>query len=101
MVRAAVIIGAIALAGVAWRLAPQAEKARVVPPPSVDAAAGEATSEVAVLAGGCFWGVQGVFQHVKGVTGAVSGYAVAGLVELSPRWTRNGQIGGLADLSSR
>jgi peptide-methionine (S)-S-oxide reductase len=34
-----------------------------------------ATSEVAVLAGGCFWGVQGVYQHVQGVTGAVSGYA--------------------------
>ena len=34
-----------------------------------------ATSEVAVLAGGCFWGVQGVFQHVDGVTSAVSGYA--------------------------
>ena len=32
-------------------------------------------SEVAVLAGGCFWGVQGVFQHVNGVTNAVSGYA--------------------------
>ena len=32
-------------------------------------------SERAVLAGGCFWGVQGVFQHVKGVTQAVSGYA--------------------------
>ena len=75
MGRAAVVIGAIALAGVAWRLAPQAEKARVVPPPSVDAAASQATSEVAVLAGGCFWGVQGVFQHVGGVTGAVSGYA--------------------------
>jgi len=30
--------------------------------------------ETAVLAGGCFWGVQGVFQHVKGVTNAVSGY---------------------------
>jgi peptide-methionine (S)-S-oxide reductase len=71
----AVIIGAIAVAGVAWRSAPQAEKARVVPPPSVDATASQATSEVAVLAGGCFWGVQGVFQHVKGVTGAVSGYA--------------------------
>ena len=69
--RTAVIIGAIALAGSAWRLAPQAEKARVVPPPSVDAAASQATSEVSVLAGGCFWGVQGVFQHV---TGAVSGY---------------------------
>ena len=33
------------------------------------------TSEVAVVAGGCFWGVQGVFQHVDGVTSAVSGYA--------------------------
>ena len=32
------------------------------------------TAEVAVLAGGCFWGVQGVFQHVKGVSSAVSGY---------------------------
>ena len=31
-------------------------------------------SETAVLAGGCFWGVQGVFQHVQGVTQAVSGY---------------------------
>ena len=35
----------------------------------------QATSEVAILAGGCFWGVQGVFQHVEGVTSAVSGYA--------------------------
>jgi len=49
--------------------------ARVMPLPSVDAPPGEATSAVAVLAGGCFWGVQGVFQHVKGVTNAVSGYA--------------------------
>jgi peptide-methionine (S)-S-oxide reductase len=32
-------------------------------------------AHVAVFAGGCFWGVQGVFQHVRGVTGAVSGYA--------------------------
>src|SRR5262245_37667748 len=48
---------------------------RAVPPPATDGAAGSAKSEVAVLAGGCFWGVQGVFQHVKGVTSAVSGYA--------------------------
>jgi peptide-methionine (S)-S-oxide reductase len=53
-----------------------AEEARVIPAPAVDeAAAPAATSEVAVLAGGCFWGVQGVFQHVEGVTNAVSGYA--------------------------
>ena len=47
----------------------------MIPPPAVDEAAGQKSSDVAVLAGGCFWGVQGVYQHVKGVTGAVSGYA--------------------------
>jgi peptide-methionine (S)-S-oxide reductase len=53
-----------------------AEEAHVIPAPAVDEAAGEgATSEVAILAGGCFWGVQGVFQHVEGVSNAVSGYA--------------------------
>ena len=53
----------------------QAEQARMVPPPAQDERAGAATSETAVFAAGCFWGVQGVFQHVKGVTRAVSGYA--------------------------
>ena len=46
-----------------------------LPAPAVDVAATQASSAVMVLAGGCFWGVQGVFQHVKGVTNAVSGYA--------------------------
>ncbi len=46
-----------------------------VPAPVVDEPAGSQVSEVAVLAGGCFWGVQGVYQHLKGVTSAVSGYA--------------------------
>ena len=67
---------ALALAS-AWFLASPsgAEDARVIPAPAVDEPAAAAASEVAVLAGGCFWGVQGVFQHVKGVTAAVSGYA--------------------------
>jgi peptide-methionine (S)-S-oxide reductase len=52
-----------------------AEAAHVVAPPAIDEQASQTTSEVAVLAGGCFWGVQGVFQHVEGVTNAVSGYA--------------------------
>lgn len=52
-----------------------AETARVVPAPAVDEGAGSATNATVVLAGGCFWGVQGVFQHVEGVTSAVSGYA--------------------------
>src|SRR5450432_2073922 len=52
-----------------------AESAQVIAPPAIDEKGGQATSEIAVLAGGCFWGVQGVFQHVEGVTNAVSGYA--------------------------
>ena len=44
--------------------------------PALDEPAGnDVSSQFAVLAGGCFWGVQGVFQHVKGVSSAVSGYA--------------------------
>lgn len=46
------------------------------PNPAVDEPAVAAdTRETAVLAGGCFWGIQAVFQHVKGVTSATSGYA--------------------------
>jgi peptide-methionine (S)-S-oxide reductase len=52
-----------------------AERARAIPAPTVDEPSSAATSEVAVFAGGCFWGVQGVFQHVAGVSNAVSGYA--------------------------
>jgi peptide-methionine (S)-S-oxide reductase len=52
-----------------------AEEARVAPAPVVDETAGKSGSETAILAGGCFWGVQGVFQHVAGVNSAVSGYA--------------------------
>jgi peptide-methionine (S)-S-oxide reductase len=51
------------------------EKGRVVPAPATDLHVDDVTSQVAVLAGGCFWGVQGVYQHVTGVTSAVSGYA--------------------------
>jgi peptide-methionine (S)-S-oxide reductase len=47
-----------------------------IPAPTVDEpTTGRPKAETAVLAGGCFWGVQGVFQHVKGVTSAQSGYA--------------------------
>ncbi len=47
-----------------------------VPSPAVDAAiATGRTEQTAVVAGGCFWGIQAVFQHVKGVTNATSGYS--------------------------
>ncbi|WP_244480367.1 peptide-methionine (S)-S-oxide reductase MsrA [Rhizobium sp. Root1220] len=51
-----------------------AEEARTIPAPAMDQQPGPGT-EVATFAGGCFWGVQGVFQHVKGVVSAKSGYA--------------------------
>lgn len=74
-------IGVLAVAGLLVIVAlygtssSSAETARTVPPAAVDETAPTAVSETAVLAGGCFWGVQGVFQHVDGVTSAVSGYA--------------------------
>ncbi len=52
-----------------------AQEGIALPAPATDLPASQASSEVAVFAGGCFWGVQGVFQHVKGVTNALSGYA--------------------------
>jgi peptide-methionine (S)-S-oxide reductase len=63
-----------ALAALAFVWPTSAETAHEIPAPAVDAPAG-ASTETLVLAGGCFWGVQGVFQHVAGVTSAVSGYA--------------------------
>lgn len=51
-----------------------AESAAMVPPPAMDQPI-TSKAEKIVLAGGCFWGVQGVYQHMKGVTNAVSGYS--------------------------
>jgi peptide-methionine (S)-S-oxide reductase len=62
--------------GFAMSAAQAAEPAVVIPAPAVDAPAPAAGgSQTVVLAGGCFWGVQAVFQHTKGVTQAVSGYS--------------------------
>lgn len=73
MINRPVLLLTLALA--AFPVCAQAETAAVIPPPAHDAAATGSGLETAVLAGGCFWGVQAVFQHVKGVSSAVSGYA--------------------------
>jgi peptide-methionine (S)-S-oxide reductase len=52
-----------------------AESAVALPNPSIDQQSAGDTPQVAVLAGGCFWGIQAVFQHTKGVQQAVSGYS--------------------------
>jgi peptide-methionine (S)-S-oxide reductase len=68
---AALLIGTVcALTPFAVR----AEPAVVIPPPALDETAPGSALETAVLAGGCFWGMQAVYQHVKGVTNAISGY---------------------------
>ncbi len=67
---------AVAAGLCSWSAAPAvAASVRVLPEPQVAGATPTQKSETAVLAGGCFWGVQGVFQHVSGVTSAVAGYA--------------------------
>jgi peptide-methionine (S)-S-oxide reductase len=46
-----------------------------LPAPATDSKVSDLKTETAVLAGGCFWGMQGVFQHMKGVSAVVSGYS--------------------------
>jgi peptide-methionine (S)-S-oxide reductase len=66
----------LALAVLAGRCAGADAINKVIPPPAVDTpAAATGGSESAVLAGGCFWGLQGMFEHVKGVTRVVAGYS--------------------------
>jgi peptide-methionine (S)-S-oxide reductase len=70
----AAAIGAVAITAFATVPVRAAEDAVVIPVPSIDVEPSEGI-QTAVIAGGCFWGVQGVFQHTAGIVNAVSGYA--------------------------
>lgn len=74
---AAVLVRRVAvLAAFALLAAPGAARAASLPDPAVDMPlAKTGGTATAVLAGGCFWGVEGVFEHVKGVKRVVSGYS--------------------------
>jgi peptide-methionine (S)-S-oxide reductase len=61
--------------GTAFSQAFAAERPVQIPPPVVDSPKAAGKPQTAVLAGGCFWGVQAVFQHMNGVQRALSGYA--------------------------
>jgi len=74
------VLGALALTAVfvlaKTPLTQAAEPAVTIPAPALDMPSpADGGPQTVVLAGGCFWGVQGVFEHVKGVTQAVSGYS--------------------------
>jgi peptide-methionine (S)-S-oxide reductase len=70
----AAAIGAVAIAAFAATPLRAAEEAVVIPAPAIDVQVSDGI-QTAVIAGGCFWGVQGVFQHTAGIVNAVSGYA--------------------------
>jgi peptide-methionine (S)-S-oxide reductase len=74
--RLAALIAAAVTGVLAWH-SPLlgAEAPVIIAPPAVDNPKGAGPAQTAVLAGGCFWGVQGVFEHVRGVQKVVAGYA--------------------------
>ena len=70
-----VVVAAAALL-VAARLGAGAGDSRIAPAPSIPGTlATSSRLQTAVFAGGCFWGIEGVYEHIKGVTSATSGYA--------------------------
>ena len=76
MSRASIRMAAMLLTVLAVAIACRAGSGAAVPAPVVDQAKAAAPAkQTAVVAGGCFWGIQAVFQHVKGVISATSGYS--------------------------
>jgi peptide-methionine (S)-S-oxide reductase len=70
----AAAIGLLAIFAIEVAPSFAAEDAVIIPPPAVDLQNASGIQTI-VVAGGCFWGVQGVFQHTSGVVNAVSGYS--------------------------
>jgi peptide-methionine (S)-S-oxide reductase len=85
-------LGALAVS--TYLVAPSlaSEDAVVIPAPTVDAQPSDGI-QTAVIAGGCFWGVQGVFQHTTGVVNAVSGYAGGAKKDASYETVSSGTTG--------
>lgn len=80
LLRASAVSAVVALLGIylaspsGGTVAKGADIDKRLPAPVVDETPKDSGTETLILAGGCFWGVQGVFQHVRGVVDAVSGY---------------------------
>ena len=90
------LVAACGLGALVYAIMPPSVRAdtpaRALPPPAVDSTP-SGSLQTAVFAGGCFWGVQGVFQHVKGVTKAVSGYAGGSVANPSYEQVSSGATG--------
>jgi peptide-methionine (S)-S-oxide reductase len=96
-------VGAAVLLGLALSLPLAPGRAdspsRPLPPPALDATPSGSGTQTAVFAGGCFWGVQGVFEHVQGVTRAVSGYAGGSVVNPGYEQVSSGATGHAESVS--
>jgi peptide-methionine (S)-S-oxide reductase len=87
-------IGRILLAATLVVAAASPSAAAPLPVPALDLPASSAKGpQTAVFAGGCFWGVEAVFRHVKGVTRAVSGYAGGMIVKPTYEQVGSGRTG--------
>src|SRR3984885_4041323 len=74
--RLAALVAAITAGTILWHTPLfGAEAPVIIAPPAVDNPKSPGPDQTAVLSGGCFWGVQGVFEHVRGVKNVVAGYA--------------------------
>jgi peptide-methionine (S)-S-oxide reductase len=72
------LVALLALAGLTACQPVSAASDAALPAPTVDAPKTAQGEQVAVMAGGCFWGVASVFEHVKGVKTVVAGYSGGG-----------------------
>jgi peptide-methionine (S)-S-oxide reductase len=92
LVTVAIAIGAVY---VAWNVGipSAAEPAVKIPAPAVDTTTGGTGLQTAVIAGGCFWGIQAVYAHTKGVTLAVSGYSGGTLTDPTYKAVITGHTG--------
>ena len=88
---AAAALGVLLCVGTAV-LAPAAERSVKLPVPAADLPAGSGTRSL-VLAGGCFWGLQGLYEHVKGVTRVVAGYSGGDAATAHYRMVGSGETG--------
>jgi peptide-methionine (S)-S-oxide reductase len=70
------LLAALAVGAMLWH-SPMlaAEEIVILPAPAIDNPKSAGAAQTAVLSGGCFWGVQGVFEHVRGVKRVIAGYA--------------------------
>jgi peptide-methionine (S)-S-oxide reductase len=76
MIGKVVLVAALAAVAFVWFVSGSRSRAAVVlPAPAVDMPRADSGRQTVVVAGGCFWGVEAVFRHVKGVSEATSGYA--------------------------